>query len=172
MRYKTFTRITWFGGICVAVLTAWGISGIFLGSGKPAPAPAPVQTVTAPPPAYVEPPPVAVAQPAPLAEKVPPTVGQLRAKLEDWLTVHGDRGAQMKWKDIFPDEPYQVTVLRFKDPDAAKFSNDARQWSQFRLDLDRDGVDDEKWLLKDGRTYKRETLDASGHSIQTEYFNK
>lgn len=90
--------------------------------------------------------------------------------MDQWLNTHPDRHGKNKWFDILPNELFRATAIRFPETDASKWSNNSSQWSQIRLDLNRDGVDDEKWLLKNGHTYKREVLDANGRVIFTEYF--
>jgi hypothetical protein len=100
------------------------------------------------------------------------TTAQIRDKLARWLDENPDRGSRMKLVNILPDEAFRATAIRFPEADAQKWSNDTKQWSQLRLDLDRDGVDDEKWLLKNGRLYKREVLDPTGNVTLTEYFDQ
>lgn len=99
-----------------------------------------------------------------------PTVQELKTAIGEWLVVHADRGDLRQMKDILPGRSYSAKVVRFKEEDAVKFSDNPSQWSQVRLDLDRDGDDDEKWLLKNGGLYKREVLDSSGRTVSTEYF--
>jgi hypothetical protein len=126
------------------------------------------QPVTATQPAPAAPDPI-MRPPAPLAQKKLSTA-EIRGKIEKWLTDNPDRKGQEKQVDILPGEPFRATAIRFKEQDAAKWSNDPKQWSQIKLDLNRDGIDDEKWLLKNGHTYKRETLDPAGNVTSTEYF--
>ncbi len=136
----------------------------------PPPPPAPVQAPkpTPPPPA---PSPRVVEAPAPPPSPAPDaTTDRIRAKLEQWLTQHPNRQGQKKLEDIFPNDAFKATMVRFPEPDASKWSNDPGQWSQVRIDLNRDGHDEEKWLLKNGHTYKRETLDPSGRVLSTSYF--
>jgi hypothetical protein len=149
MKYSPFNKLRWMAGIGVVVGLGWiGFRGCAEPDGASAPA---TSRSTA-------------------AGR--PTTEQVRGMLEAWLTAHGDRGGKMRMNDILPAAPFKATAIRFPDVDAAKFSNDPRQWSQIRLDLDRDGVDDEKWLLKNGHTYKREVLDAAGRTTVTQYFDK
>jgi hypothetical protein len=156
MRYTTFR--TCVIGIPLGVI-AIAIAVLFLSSGAPE-QPAPATTAV-----YELP-----ETPDPLQTPAPqPNIDQIRATLERWLAANPRNGA-MKLVDILPQEPYRATAIRFPEADALKWSNDPNQWSQVRLDLNRDGTDDEKWLLKNGRTYKREMLSATGKTTSTEYF--
>ena len=162
MKFKTFRNIAWLVGICVVGGIGWGAIKLFSGGLAPHFSLRGFLPTAPPPPAP---------QPV-VGPSGPPSVNELRAKLESWLSEHGDRAGMMQRKDILPNGSYRITVLRFKEADAVKFSNDLSQWSQFRIDLDRDGKDDEKWLLKNGHTYKRETLDSNGRTVATQYFDK
>ncbi len=170
MKFKTFRNIASVGVICAVGIAGWGAVKLFSG-GPPSDGRIAIQAPTAPTVPVDNPPPAPPAPPV-AAPSGPPSVEELRTKLESWLSVNGDRGGLMQRKDIFPNEPYRINVLRFKEADAAKFSNDPSQWSQFRIDLNRDGFDDEKWLLKNGHTYKREALDGNGRTVATQYFDK
>ena len=97
---------------------------------------------------------------------------ELKTKLGTWLVTNQYRHGKKQWSDILPHESFKASVLRFKEEDAVKFSNNPGQWSQIKIDLNRDGVDDEKWLLNNGGLYKREVLDANGKVTYTEWFNK
>ncbi len=148
MKYSTFNKLRWTAGI--GLIAGLGWVGFRRCDHGGASAPATIQAAAA----------------------GRPTTEEVRGMLEAWLTAHGDRGGQMRMNDILPAAPFKATAIRFPEADAARFSNDPRQWSQIRLDLDRDGVDDEKWLLKNGHTYKREVLDAAGRTTVTQYFDK
>lgn len=116
--------------------------------------------------------PTALPPQAPLPPRSTYNVDQLKGRLDAWLTTHADRQGQTRAHDILPGESFCATAVRFNEESAARFSNNPSQWSQIRLDLNRDGTDDEKWLLQNGRTYKREVLDINGHSvIYTQHFN-
>lgn len=164
MKYRTFIKLVWFSAICAIILLGYGAVRAFGQSSSEPPRPLTAQSTS-----HEQPPSVAIPQPQPIATQQL-TTDEMRVRLEDWLKAHGNRQNAMRLTDILPNEPFKVTVIRFKEEDAVKFSNDASQWSQFRLDLNRDGIDDEKWLLKNGHTYKRETLDRNGKTVQTEYF--
>jgi hypothetical protein len=181
MKFRTFRLIALFAG-----LTAVGGLVYLLVAPAKKPAPAVVNSaapILAPPapPTPKAPPPV-TSPPAPPVPKIPeasvpapaPAVDaateRIRAKIEQWLTEHPNRQGKMKQVDILPNEPFKATLVRFPEQDAVKWSNDPSQWSQVRIDLDRDGRDDEKWLLKNGHTYKRETLDPTGRVVGTSYF--
>lgn len=123
------------------------------------------------PPAYVPPPQPAYVPPQQVpAQPTQLTADILRLKVEAWLRQNPDRRGQLQVPDILPSEPFRASVIRFKDSDAVKWSNDSRQWSQIKIDVNRDGVYDEKWLLKNGATYKREILNSAGQTTNTEYF--
>jgi hypothetical protein len=73
---------------------------------------------------------------------------EIRAQIATWLETHQNRNGKMKQQDILPDQSFRATAVRFPTGSAEKWSDDPNQWSQIRLDLNRDGTDDEKWLLK------------------------
>jgi hypothetical protein len=98
------------------------------------------------------------------------TTEELKQKLGLWLTLNSDRHGLMKKENILPNESFRATVIRFPQSDAVKWSNKDSQWSQIKIDLDRNGLDDEKWLLKNGELYKREVLDSTGKTTFMEYF--
>src|SRR5581483_2341686 len=102
--------------------------------------------------------------------KIRATTAELKQKLGKWLADNPDRHGMMRREDILPRENFRATAIRFPQSDAIKWSNNDSQWSQIRIDLDRDGRDDEKWLLKNGGLYKREVLDSNGNTTFTEYF--
>ena len=154
MRYSTFNKLRWMAGIGAIVGIGWAAARGCGGHGGAVQAAAPAQT------------------PPPAAAAGRPTTEEVRRTLEAWLAAHGDRRGQTRMRDILPSAPFEATAIRFPEADAARFSDDPRQWSQIRLDLDRDGVDDEKWLLKNGHTYKREVLDAAGRTTVTQYFDR
>lgn len=190
MKFKTF-RILVTLGILGGI--GWGVSKLHhsdppheqqAAMAQPDPAPMPAPAYVPPPPTpspaapvYAAPTPApapaaASAAEAPAAPASTLFIATLRGSLEDWLTSNGDRHGLMKQQVIIANAPYQITALRFKEGDAEKFSNDPSQWSQFRIDFDRDGITDEKWLLKNGHTYKREVLDGNGKTTATQYFDK
>lgn len=158
MKYATFIKIVYIG-LALAIV---GIIVVFLIASAVPETPAPPKATALEPSNAQAPDPLQT--PAPV-----PTTSQIRTALDQWLALNPRTGT-MKLVDILPQEPYKATVLRFPEADAVKWSNDPNQWSQVRLDLNRDGKDEEKWLLKNGRTYKREILGASGKTITTEYF--
>lgn len=169
MKFKTFRIIAAF--VCLGTVLSLGFCAIKLVSSV-ANRPKTDQTavVTQEPAPVAVVPSVPVAAPAVEAPRAQLTQGEVRMRVEAWLTSHANRGAKGKLVDIMPSEPFRATAIRFPEADAKRWSNDPSQWSQIKLDLDRDGVDDEKWLLRNGETYKREVLDRSGKVIQTEYF--
>ena len=95
---------------------------------------------------------------------------ELKQKLGLWLTLNSDRQGLMKKENILPNESFRATAIRFPQSEAVKWSNKESQWSQIKIDLDRNGLDDEKWLLKNGELYKREVIDSSGKTAFMEYF--
>ncbi len=90
--------------------------------------------------------------------------------MTDWLEANPDRRGQMKLVNFLPRAPFRATAIRFPDDAAAQWTSNPNDWNQIRLDLDRDGTDDEKWLLKNGNTYKREVLDRAGKTVSSEHF--
>ena len=96
--------------------------------------------------------------------------GLIKLKVDAWLAANSDRQGKGKISDIFPNEPYNATVSRFSEPLASKWADNVKYWSQVRIDHNRDGIDDEKWTLKNGVTYQRELLDPSGNVVKRELF--
>ena len=187
MKFRTFRILLLLGGLSAV----GGAIYLIASPGKPAPAitrsapppalpPAPPPPLSTPPPRDPDPPAPPPKAPTPPRQPVPPAppkapveetaTDRIRAKIEQWLTEHPDRQGKMKLVDILPNESFKATLVRFPDADAVKWSNDSKQWSQVRIDLNRDGKDEEKWLLKNGHTYKRETLDPTGRVLSTTYF--
>ena len=156
VKYKTFIRLL----AATGVLSLGGLGWLVFSPGEEtAGQKSAVSKAAAAPTATV-----AEARPAPL------TTEELREKLERWLEANPDRQGRMRANDILPQESFRADAIRFPEADAKKFSSLDSQWSQFRIDLNRDGRHDEKWLLKEGHTYKREVLDATGATISTSYF--
>lgn len=186
LKFKTFRILAVLGGLALFIGTCTVAQRALTSRASqahpavtakaPAPTPAaqdfPMPTRPPPPAMHPHPPapPVAVTPPAQPPAQTAMTTAEIKAAVDQWLTANGDRHGRQKLVDIMPDRPFRATAIRFREDDAVKFSNDPSQWSQIRLDLDRDGTDDEKWLLKNGRTYKRETLDRNGRTKATEYF--
>lgn len=166
MRYKMFARSAMaLGALVLTGLCVCAKREIDAPASQPAP-------LVASPPSSPTPmvPPVPSYQPPPSGSMS--TVVERRARLETWLAANADRQGRTYVRDVMPSEPFRATAYRFPDADAVRFSNNPTQWSQIRLDLNRDGVDDEKWLLMNGHTHKREALGPDGRTVtQTEYFN-
>ena len=175
MKYKYFVTGGWALAACV-LIGGVGWSVTHPATANTTAASATAVTASAPvPPAQAPTPYQATANAPTTAQSPAPSnalaTADVRNRLEAWLSAHPDRQGKMRAENILPDAPFKATAIRFdKLEDAAKFSNNENQWSQIRLDLDRDGRDDEKWLLKNGHTYKRETLDSTGRVVSTQYF--
>lgn len=163
MKYRTFRGMT-YGFLGLSLSTIGLCTWMWVNQAKP-PAP-PVATL--PIPATPAKPTVpAPATPVILSLSTP----EIRNVLDQFLAEHGDHGDSKAWPDCIPGMPFHATAVRFPDADHQRwFRNDPAKWSQIRLTQFADGRPDEKWLLKDGRTYKREVLDASGKVTQTERF--
>lgn len=122
-----------------------------------------------------EPPPVSYSErqeePSPSPKPKPkavkrPSPKEMRTILENWLIEHPKNEGRTQWKDCIPGESFIATVGRFKDEDHFKWSSsDPTRWSMFWIDYNRDGINDEKWLLKDGRPAKRESLGPDGKTV-------
>ncbi len=183
MTYKTFVRVVWVLGIVLVISMGYCVKNC---ASSHASAEAQVQTGTVVTQAYIPPAPVRAPDPEPPVRHVAPAAAsgpltasrmystdELAAKIEGFLSAHGKNRGRQQWVNCMPEEPFRATAVRFKEADAVKWSNDPDQWSQVRLDLDRDGRDDEKWLLKNGHTYKREVLGPDGKSVvKTEYVKR
>ena len=160
MKFRTFRILS----ALVVVGALGGIGFLVAHTGKKTPPiSAPAQSV--PVVATTTLPPIASANSTALTNE------EIQAKVTLWLSQHPDREGKNKLVDILPNERFRATAIRFPDADARKWSNNEKQWSQIKIDIDRDGTDDEKWLLKNGVLYKREVLDRSGKVTQTEYFH-
>lgn len=172
MKFKQFRVVAFVGIVVMIVLMRSCMCGHASAPVQQTYAPvAPVQNVAPPAqPVYPQQQYAEAQRPQVPVQPAQLTVEVLRSKVEAWLRQNPDRRGQMQIPDIMPNEPFRATAVRFQDPDARKWSNDSRQWSQIKIDVNRDGIYDEKWLLKNGWTYKRETLNAAGQSTNTEYF--
>ncbi len=164
IKFRTFRIIV----TLVVLAGASGFGWLFCGRRSPAPvaAAATPAVVVVKAPAAVTPPPAIVTSTSAATMNA-----ALRNKLGAWLRDHPDRQGKMKLLDILPGESFKASAIRFKEGDAEKWSNNASQWSQIRIDLNCDGTDDEKWLLKNGALYKREVIDSSGRVSETQYLN-
>ena len=166
MKFRSFVKVFGFFAVLAAlgiVLGAVKLVSSCDSSSKSTQTPIPTSTPVVTPP-------VQTVLQTPVIAPTQPTTQEVKSALEDWLNTNGDRHGLMRQNDILPNAKFRATAIRFKDVDAVKFSNDTRQWSQFRLDLNRDGVDDEKWLLMNGKIHKREILDARGQTTSVHYF--
>lgn len=65
-----------------------------------------------------------------------------------------------KVKDAFPGESFKVNVYR---------DDNNPNWTRLKIDLDRDGKDDEKWDLKDGQPAKRRVATRDDEQYDREY---
>jgi hypothetical protein len=131
---------------------------------------APVQVAPAPVKVVVQVAPAVVSAPVQTQVSRTATTEELKSKLGSWLSANKYRHGKKTWEDFLPGESFRATVVRFPEADAVKWSNNQGHWSQIKIDLNRDGKDDEKWLLKNSELYKREVLNSSGQVTQTEYF--
>jgi hypothetical protein len=166
MKYRTFRNLVTLGGFaafagCITV----GVKAC--SSNEPA---ATVAVATPLPTPQSAPPPPPPVQSPPPAQQL--TTDEVRALVDDFLAHHSQNRDRKKWENCMPEAPFRATAMKFPAADHARYSSeDQSLWSQIRLDLDRDGIDDEKWLLKNGKTYKRELLDRTGKTIGApEYF--
>ena len=159
MRYKTFRIVV----VCLGILGFGELAKVTYNALE---SPAATNTVAPRPSSPVQ---NSTVQPT-YKVVTTPTTADIREAIENWLTQNPDRFGQMKLVNFLPTAPYRATAIRFQETEAAKWTSDPRQWSQIRLDLNRDGVDDEKWLLKNGHTYKREVIDRQGRTTFSEHF--
>ena len=128
----------------------------------PPPTQAPVTRV-APPPTYPT--------YAPPATPAAHTNAEIKSILSEFLAHHGKNNGRDKWQDCIPNAPFKATAVKFAPgPHAQYSSQDQTLWSQIKLDLNRDGVDDAKILLKDNVPYKLERINASGKTVGSPEF--
>lgn len=64
-----------------------------------------------------------------------------------------------KVKDAFPNESFKVNF----------YCDGGAKWTRLKIDLDRDGRDDEKWDLEDGRPAKRRVATRDDEQYDREY---
>jgi hypothetical protein len=170
MKYRTFVRLATLGALGAVATVAGGVVYAIRQSSDTTPPVVAIPETTSPPVPLASVPEVVV--PVQAAPSQQPRV-DLRVVIENWLAEYPDRGERMRAEDVFPTQTYRMTAVRFRPEDAVRFSNDPRQWSQIRIDFDRNGIDDEKWLLRNGHTYKREVLAQDGRTVtSTEWFNR
>lgn len=115
-----------------------------------------------------QPPQAAVTKNQAAQAQTPPGREEIRAEVEKWLTDHPDRKGQMRQEDIIPGRRFRATAVRFPDNSPMKKLSKETQWSQILIHTD---AQDEKWLLKDGHTYKWEVLDKNKSVIGAGHFN-
>jgi len=163
MKYKSFIRLILLSIAVVVIGSVVIIAGCITLIARHASKETPVAQSTTPP--------VATGSGGSVQQPTRATTEELKKKISLWLTLNSDRHGLMKKDDILPGESFRATAVRFPQKDAVKWSDKDSQWSQIKIDLDRNGIDDEKWLLKNGSLYKREVLDATGKTSLTEYFN-
>ena len=172
MKFRTFSIIA--GILGLGVVGAGGAVCVNYMADAPSDPPAVATApVVAPPPTQPSYAPLPVPTPAPTVRQVV-TTESIRADLEAWLTTHADRQGQMQLNNVLPNAPYCANVLRFADEAAAARNQQGpTQWSMFRIDRDRDGRIDEKWLLRGGHTFKREVFGPDGRTvIETQIFSQ
>lgn len=93
----------------------------------------------------------------------PPAQSQTGQRREDQLILNflaTHTATTDKVKDAFPSESFKVNF--YCDDGGAK-------WTRLKIDLDRDGRDDEKWDLKDGRPDKRRVATRDDEQYDREY---
>lgn len=168
MKYKTARNLALVAALMAVSGIGYGVYGLAtrpaslpLMATEPQNLPPPVQPVAEPVPALTPLPiPVAI----PVAQPARPTRDQLRTEFDTWLAANPRPLEEMRRFDIFPNAPFQATIERFRDR-PERFSNDPSQWSMIRIDFNRDGVNDEQWLLSNGRSYKVEQLGPDGSTV-------
>jgi len=110
---------------------------------------------------------ISIVHPADNESQAVPTRAEIKADVDRWLAEHPDRKGKMREDNILPGKPYRATAVRFPDNSPVKNLSKENQWSQILIHAD---DHDEKWLLKDGHTYKWEVLDKNKKTIETGYF--
>jgi|GEM_PF-1505289 len=65
-----------------------------------------------------------------------------------------------KVKDAFPYESFKVNIYR---------DDNSKTWTRVKVDLNRDGKDDEKWDLAAGRPHKRRVSTNDNEQYDLEY---
>lgn len=173
MKYKTGRNIAVILALAAVGSIGYGLYGL---ATRPSPPPlVATESQNLPPPVQPVAEPVPAPAPAPIPVAIPvvqaarPTRAQLRVEFDAWLAANPRPLEEMRRYDIFPSAPFQATAERFRDR-PERFSNDPSQWSMIRIDFNRDGTNDEQWLLLNGRTYKIEQLGPDGRTVIGEPF--
>lgn len=166
MNFKTFRNIAILVGLCFVLTLGWCTCR---SSSTPKPnavttAPryyAPTSAPAAYNPAPVQSAPVYAPSPVPIQQQVAvPDVDTLRNAASAWLQSNPRGYREMSRRTIIAG--VRVTAVRFPANDARKFTDNEADWNQLRFDMNGDGRDDEKWLIKFGRISKRELLGGDG----------
>lgn len=174
MKYRTFRNLMILGGAAMLV-GLWGI-GIYLAGDQSSRSNAVVGTATSPPAgggggsAGGGVATVTNTQPRSLlgrASGTPtatsPSQYQSGQRREDQLILNflaTQRATTDKVKDAFPRESFKVNFY---------CEGGGANWTRLKIDLDRDGRDDEKWDLKDGQPAKRRVATRDDEQYDREY---
>ncbi len=138
MKYTTFRTLA----VGAVVLVAGGgVAGYLLLRPAPPPEdPVPLHVTSAPVAPAPGPAAPAPATATPAAAAPTPTTPGVRDVDNAILSLVSSRPVQAKIKDATKGQPFKVNL----------YSDDGAHWTRAKVDLDRDGNDDEKWTFKDG----------------------
>lgn len=153
MKYKTFRNLITLGGATV-LAGLFGTCAYFSGNTPPASS----RTNSAPYDSKAQYPTDRASTTTPAG--APSQNGQRR---EDQLILNllaTKPATTDKIKDAFPRESFKVNVYR---------DEGSTTWTRLKIDLDRDGKDDEKWELKDGQPAKRRIATRDDEQYDREY---
>lgn len=173
MKYRTFRNLLLLGG--VTVLSSLGATCFYFDSGNPASSSSPVAG-TVPTPSIVTtgtggtggaitpqtqyPDGGAHSAVATTGSSAPSRSGQRREEQLILNFLDSQSATTDKVKDAFPGESFKVNVYR---------DDNGPNWTRLKIDLDRDGKDDEKWDLKDGQPAKRRVATRDDEQYDREY---
>lgn len=171
MKYRTFRNLVVLGG--VTVLTGLCGTCLYLAGDSPSNRSSEATGVTASRPAdgtgggravtavNVQPP-SGVNGGSRAANAISPVQLQTGQRREDQLILNflaTHPATTDKVKDAFPGESFKVNF----------YSDGGSKWTRLKIDLNRDGRDDEKWELKDGQPAKRRVSTRDDEQYDREY---
>lgn len=155
MKYKTFRNLITLGGATV-LAALFGTCAYFAGGNQPASS----RTNSAPINSGAQ---SQTDRASTVAPNGLPSQSQNGQRREEQLILNflaTQPATTDKIKDAFPRESFKVNIYR---------DEGSTTWTRLKIDLDRDGKDDEKWELKDGQPAKRRIATRDDEQYDREY---
>lgn len=168
MKYKTFRNLALAGGSLI-LAGLFGTCYYLTGSNQSSPSQTLARTASSSTTAALKP--VNTANTAtsysadrtyqaPATPALPAQRGQRRADQLILGFLANSTATSEKIKDAFPGEAFKVNFY---------CDDGSPTWTRLKIDLDRDGKDDEKWDLKDGQPVKRRVATRDDEQYDREY---